>query len=256
MKRYAIFGLIAFACFSVRAETLELTGIRYAGYTTNAVPAGFSILAVPFSGFDTNGFTLANASLNELISTNGLTIGDRLIVFNEASTNYNYYSLTGTGWNPLPVAEIGTGSTNYVTILPGESLSTITKAQGYAFWLKTTNATIAQLQGIVNTNAAGVSIAANSFTLIGNALPGALDLNDPSFTNANTWCTVGPPGFGDEIHVVAGSNYVKNVFVGGRWKLVEQPLGSTVFTNDAANISAGSGLWYLRHGTNATFKLP
>jgi len=245
MKKYTILSVVALACFTLTGA--EMSGTRYAGFTTNAVPVGFSIVAVPFSGFDTNSFSPASLSLEALISTNGLTIGDRLVAFDESATNYLYYALTATGWDPLDVTEVGPDSTNHVVNAP--ALSTITRAQGYAFWLKTTNASTVYLQGIVNTNnEAGVAIAANKFTLVGNALPTELVLNTTSFTNANPWFTPGPPGFGDEIHVVNGSNYVKNVFYAGRWKLVEQPLGSTVFTNDSANIPAGSGMWYLRIG--------
>jgi hypothetical protein len=250
MKKFTVFSALALGCLSMQAA--ELTGIRYAGYTTTSVPAGFSIVAVPFSGFDTNSFSTSNLSLAALISTNGLSIGDRLIAFDEASVNYYYYSLIATGWNPLTVVNVSPDSTNHVVDAP--ALSTIAKAQGYAFWLKTANPTTAYLQGVVNTNAA-VAIAANAFTLIGNALPTALDLNAPAFTNANLWFTAGPPGFGDEIHVVNGSNYVKNVFFSGSWKLVEQTPSNTVFTADSANIPAGSGVWYKRIGSSANFIL-
>jgi hypothetical protein len=248
MKKYAIFGLMVLACFTVKAQ-FELTGVRYAGYTTNAVPAGFSILAVPFGGFDTSNFVTNNISLEALISTNGLSIDDRLIVFNEANTNYYYYTLTGTGWSALDVADIGTSSTNFVTIIPGQPLSTIAKAQGYAFWLKTTNATIAQLQGVVNTNAAGITIAAGtSFTLVGNTLPSVLNLNSDSFTN-NTWFTAGPPGRGDEIHVVSGNAYIQNVYYGGGWKKITYTTTNVVYSVPSDPIPAGSGMWYLRRGT-------
>jgi hypothetical protein len=251
MKKYTVISACALACLTMRAA--ELDGIRYAGYTTNAVPAGFSIVAVPFSGFDTTSFLSTNLSLEALISTNGLTVGDRLIAFNEANTNYYYYALTATGWDPLDVTEVTPDSTNHVINAP--ALSSITKAQGYAFWLKTQNATTAQLQGIVNTNATSVAVAANALTLLGNALPTALDLNDSGFKTDNTWFTDGPPGIGDEIHVVNGSAYTKNVFFSGNWKLVQQTPSNTVFTADAATIPAGSGVWYNRRGGSATFIL-
>jgi hypothetical protein len=248
MKKYAIFGLMALACFSLKAAPLELDGMRYAGYTTNAVPAGFSILAVPFSGFDTNSFTSTNLSLNALISTNGLTTGDRLIVFNETTTNYYYYALTGTGWNPLAVAEIGTGSTNFVKIITGDNLSTVLKAKGYAFWLKSQNPTTAQLQGIVDTNLIVIAIAENAFTLIGNALPTALELNSDSFTN-NTWFTAGPPSVGDEVYVVSGTNYLRNIYYNGSWQYAQQTTTNTVLS-PASQIPAGAGVWFRRRGSS------
>lgn len=248
MKKYAIFGLMVLACFNVKAQ-FELTGVRYAGYTTNAVPAGFSILAVPFGGFDTSNFITNNISLEALVSTNGLAINDRLIVFDEGSMNYYYYNFTGTAWTNLLVTELGGDSTNHVVDAP--LLSTITKAQGYAFWLKTTNATIAQLQGVVNTNAAGVLVATNVLTLVGNALPTALNLNSASFTNANPWFLSYSPdtGPGDEILVVSGgTNYVRNVFIDGQWK----KNSGTQLSDD---VPAGAGLWFFRRGDTQTFKL-
>jgi hypothetical protein len=245
MKKVTIFSLMALACFSITAAPVELPGIRYAGYTTNAVPAGFSILAVPFSGFNTNSFAITNLSLEALVSTNGLAANDRLIVFDEASANYYYYQFTGSSWTNLLVTELGGDSTNYVVNAP--EFSTLTKAQGYAFWLKTTSATTAQLQGIVNTNDAGVVVAANAFTLVGNGLPSPLDLNAPAFTNANPWFTaydadVGP---GDEILVVSGTNYVRNVFIEGSWK-------KTSDYTSSATIPAGAGVWFLRRGSSQT----
>lgn len=251
MKKYTVISACALACLTMRAA--ELDGVRCAGYTTNAVPAGFSILAVPFSGFDTTSFASTNLSLESLISTNGLIDGDRLIAFDESTKNYFYYELTAGVWDALNVTEVTPDSTNHVVNAP--ELSTITKAQGYAFWLKTQNATTAQLQGIVNTNATSVAVVANALTLLGNALPTALDLNDTDFKADNGWFTPGPPGIGDEIHVVNGSAYTKNVFFGGNWKLVEQTPSNTVFTADAATIPAGSGVWYNRRGGSATFTL-
>ncbi|MEI6645917.1 MAG: hypothetical protein WCP12_07745 [bacterium] len=244
MKKYTVLSVLALACCSMKAAELDGTG--FAGYTTNTVSQGFSIVAVPFSGFDTNSFTFTNLSLNALILTNGLSIGDRLIAFDETSQNYSYYSLTSTNWNPLQVTDVAPDTTNrVVNALP---LSGFTKAQGYAFWLKTQSATTTvYLQGAVNTNAS-VAVA-SGFSLIGNALPTPLQLNDSSFTNANPWFTAGPPGFGDEIHAVVGTNYVKNVYINSRWKQVEYPSTGAVFTNDAAIIPAGTGVWFKRIGT-------
>lgn len=253
MKQYTVLSVLALACLSMQAA--EIDGTRFAGYTTSTVPKGFSIVAVPFSGFDTNSFANTNLSLEALISTNGLAIGDRLIAFDEASTNYYYYSLTATGWDPLNVTEVTPeDSTNRVVNAP--ALSSFTKAQGFAFWLKTASATTVYLQGVVNTNEAGVAVVANGFTLIGNALPTTLNLNDSTFKAANNWFTAGPPGFGDEIHVVVnGSNYVKNVYISGSWKQVDQTPSNTVFTVDSATIPAGSGVWYKRIGSSQNFIL-
>jgi len=248
MKKVTIFSLMALACFSITADPVELTGVRYAGYTTNAVPAGFSILAVPFSGFNTNSFATTNLSLEALISTNGLASGDRLIAFDEGSTNYYYYSLTATGWTNLLVTELGGDSTNHVVNAP--PLASITKAQGYAFWLKTASATTAYIQGVVKTNDIEVTIAANAFTLVGNALPEALNLNSTSFTNANPWFATYNPatGLADEIHVVSGTNYVRNIFVDGVWKKNSGLV-------DADQVPAGAGLWFLRRGDSQILKL-
>jgi len=250
MKKYAILGLMALTCFSVKAAELELSGIRYAGYTTNAVPTGFSILAVPFSGFDTNSFATTNLSLEALVSTNGLSVGDRLIVFNEATTNYYYYSFTGESlplsWTNLLVTELGGASTNHVVDAP--KLSALTKAQGYAFWLKTLGPRTNQLQGIVNTNVAGVEIAANAMTLVGNALPSPLNLNSVAFTNANNWFTAFSDGVGDTITVVTNNVCVGHVFYGGRWI-------RTSDYQDAEDIPAGAGVWFLRVGETKTLKL-
>lgn len=243
MKKYTVLSVIALACLSMQAA--ELTGTRFAGYTTCDVTAGFSIVAVPFSGFNTSSFEYTGISLDKLISTNGLAISDRLIAFDEATANYWYYELKSDGWYSLDVSELGEGSTEHIVNAP--ELSTITKAQGYAFWLRTENPTTVYLQGVVNTDAGGVTVAANKFTLIGNALPTPLNLNDSSFIAANDWFKPGPPGFGDEIHVVNGSAYVQNVYVSGRWKLVEQIPGKTIFTTDSASIPAGSGVWYYRN---------
>lgn len=253
MKKYTVLSVMALTCLSMQAA--ELDGVRYAGYASKSVPGGYAILAVPFSGFDTAAFVSTNLSLDSLISTNGLAVGDRLLAFDESTKNYYYYELTGSGWDPLDVTDVLPDSTNRVVNAP--PLSTITKAQGYAFWLKTQSATTAYLQGIVNTNAAGVSVsAATSFTLVGNAMPAALDLNNADFKAANTWFTAGPPGVGDEIHVVNGTGYTKNVFFSGNWKLVEQTPSNTVFTADSATIPAGSGVWYLRRaGASATLVL-
>lgn len=249
MKKYTVLSVLAMACLSMQAA--ELTGTRFAGYTTCAVPEnGFSILAVPFSGSDATGFIQANISLDDLISKNELTDGDRLIAFDEATTNYYYYELTDGVWVPLEVSAIGTNYLNKIEIIKGPELSTVTKPQGYAFWLKTKNATTAYLQGVVNTNEASVAVAADSFTLIGNALPTALDLNDSAFTNANNWCTPYDPvaGPGDEIHVANGSSYLRNVFIEGAWK------NSTTHA-PSDPIPAGSGVWYLRRGTGQTLKV-
>jgi hypothetical protein len=251
MKKYTVISACALACLTMRAA--ELDGVRYGGYATKALPGGFAIVAVPFSGYDTTSFASANLSLGSLISTNGLADGDRLIAFDESTKNYFYYELEAGAWNPLEVLDVLPDSTNNVVNAP--ALSTITKAQGYAFWLKTANATTAYLQGVVNTNATEVAIAANALTLLGNALPTALDLNASGFKSDNTWFTDGPPGFGDEIHVVNGTGYTKNVFISGNWKLVEQTPSNTVFTADSATIPAGSGVWYNRRGTSATFVL-
>lgn len=250
MKKYTVLSVLALACFNLQAAEFDGTG--FAGYTTNTVSKGFSIVAVPFSGFDTNSFAFTNLSLEALILTNGLSIGDRLIAFDEASTNYSYYSLTSTNWTPLKITEVATqDSTNRV--IDALPLSTFTKAQGYAFWLKTQSATTTvYLQGAVNTNAS-VAVA-TGFSLIGNALPTDLELNS-SFTNANPWFAMGPPGFGDEIHVVVGTNYVKNVYVGGKWKRVEYPSTGAVFTNDSAIIPAGSGVWFKRIGISTNLVL-
>jgi hypothetical protein len=252
MKKFTVISACALAYLTMQAAELE--GVRYGGYTTNAVPQGFSILAVPFSGFDTNSFTTTNLSLSALISTNGLTIEDRLIAFNEATTNYYYYALTSGGWSALNVAQIGTVSTNYVVIVNNPpALSNVLKAQGYAFWLRTQNSTTAYLQGVVDENETSVAIASNSWTLVGNALPSALDLNSSTFTNANTWFTPYSPvtGPGDEIHVVVnGSNYQQNVFFKGSWKLLENGQPTTPST-----VPAGAGVWFYRRGTNVTFKL-
>jgi len=252
MKKYTVLSALAFTCLTMKAA--ELDGVRYGGYTTNAVPAGFSIVAVPFSGVDTNSssFSVTNLSLEALISTNGLALGDRLIAFNEATTNYYYYTLTSTGWDSVEVANIGTGSTNFVKIVSGVPLSTVTKAQGYAFWLKSTNvATTVYLQGVVNTNASVAVAAGPSFTLVGNALPTALNLNSESFTN-NTWFFAGYPGRGDEIHVATtNGKYIKNVYYGGGWKKIEYTTSNTVYSAASDPIPAGSGMWYLRRGTSA-----
>lgn len=252
MKKYTVISALAFTCLTLQAAVLD--GVRYGGYATKSVSVGYTILAVPFSGFDTTSFALASISLDDLISKNGLTEGDRLIAFDEATSNYYYYELTSGAWDPLDVTELGEGvTTNHVVNAP--ALSTITKAQGYAFWLKTQGATTAQLQGVVNTNAAGIAVSANAYTLVGNALPTALDLNASAFKAANTWFTDGPPGIGDEIHVVNGTGYTKNVFVSGSWKLVEQTSSNTVFTADSATIPAGSGVWFNRRGGSETFVL-
>ena len=253
MKKYTVLSAVALTCFTLMGA--EMSGTRFAGYTTNVlVGTNFSIVAVPFSGFDTNAFAVASLSLDKLICTNGIPLGSRLIAFDEANKDYHYYSLEAAGWNPLTVNQVSPDSTNLVVNAP--PLSTILRAQGYAFWLKTTNGVAtAILQGVVNTNDTSVAIAADAFTLIGNALPTELLLNDSSFTNANPWFTAGPPGFGDEIHAVNGRTYLKNVFFGGRWKLVEQTPSNTVFTADSANIPAGSGVWYKRIGGSATFIL-
>jgi len=244
MKKYAIFGLITLACFSVTAAPLELEGIRYAGYTTNAVPAGFSILAVPFSGYNTNSFSTNSISLEALVSTNGLASGDRLIAFHEASMNYYYYNFTGTAWTNLLVTELGADATNHVVNAP--PLSTITNAQGYAFWLKAGSPRIVQLQGIVNTNAAGVVVVTNTLTLVGNALPTDLDLNAPAFISANPWfLSQSDNGLGDEILAVSGTNYVRNAFVEGNW------IKSSDYS-PSPTIPAGSGVWFLRRGNTQT----
>ncbi len=252
MKKYTIISACALACLTMRAA--ELDGVRYAGFATNALPGGFALVAVPFSGFDTTSFVSTNLSLGSLIATNGLADGDRLIAFDEATKNYFYYELTAGVWDPLDVTEVTPeDSTNHVVNAP--ALSTVTKAQGYAFWLKTANPTTAYLQGVVNTNATTVAVAANGLTLLGNALPTALDLNDSGFKSDNGWFTDGPPGIGDEIRVVNGTGYTKNIFFSGSWKLVEQTPSNTVFTADAATIPAGSGVWYNRRGGSATFTL-
>jgi hypothetical protein len=250
MKKYAIFGLMALTCFCVKAAELELSGIRYAGYTTNAVPAGFSILAVPFGGFNTNSFATTNLSLEALVSTNGLTINDRLIAFNEATTNYYYYSLTASGWSPLQVNQINSDVTNQIKVIEGPALSDLTKAQGYAFWLQAQNATNVYIQGVVNTNDTEVSIAANGYTLVGNALPTSLDLNSHSFTNANPWFKTYDPltGLADEIHVVSGTTYVRNVFIAREWR---KDSGEYL----SAQVPAGAGVWFLRRGSSQTLKL-
>ena len=250
MKKYTVLSVLALACFNVQAANFEGTG--FAGYTPKTVTKGFSIVAVPFSGFNTNSFAITNLSLEALILTNGLTMGDRLIAFDEASANYSYYKLEASGWTPLAITDVAPDTTNrVVNALP---LPTFTKAQGYAFWLKTQSAsTTVYLQGAVNTNAS-VEVA-NGFSLIGNALPTPLQLNDSSFTNANPWFTPGPPGYGDEIHAVVGSNYVKNVYYNGRWKRVEQTTTSTVFTVDSDTIPAGTGVWFKRIGISTNLVL-
>jgi hypothetical protein len=238
MKKYTVISACALACLTMRAA--ELDGVRYAGYTTNAVPAGFSILAVPFSGFNTTSFASTNLSLGSLIATNGLIDGDRLIAFDEATKNYFYYELNAGVWDPLEVIDVLPDSTNHVVNAP--ELLTFTKAQGYAFWLKTQNATTTYLQGIVNTNAAGVVVATNVFTLVGNALPTPLVLN-AAFTNDNPWfLSYSDTGPGDEILAVSGTNYARNIFIDGSWK--KSP-GGTV---DADPIPAGSGVWFFRRG--------
>lgn len=250
MKKYAIFGLMVLAGFSVKAAQFELDGIRYGGYTTNAVPAGFSILAVPFSGFNTNSFATTNLSLEALVSTNGLATGDRLIAFNEATTNYYYYVFNGTVWNALNVTQIGTDATNQVVVVQGPPLSSLAKAQGYAFWLQSSSATTTFLQGVVDTNNTGVLIAANGFTLVGNALPTSLDLNSHSFTNANPWFTTYDPitGLADEIHVVSGTSYVRHVFISRVWQMNSGQ-------DDSTPLPAGVGVWFLRRGSSQTLKL-
>ena len=244
MRKYTIISACALACLTMRAA--ELDGVRFAGYTTSAVPAGFTILAVPFSGFDTTSFLTANLSLEALISTNGLAINDRLIAFNEATKDYYYYELRAGGWYSLDVNELGSDSTNHVVNAP--ELSTFTKAQGYAFWLKTANPTTAYLQGVVNTNAAGVVVATNALTLVGNAMPEALVLNSVAFMNDNPWFLSYSPetGPGDEILAVSGTNYVRNIFIEGSWK--KSP-GGTV---NADPIPAGSGVWFFRRGETKT----
>ncbi len=250
MKKYAILGLMALTCFSVKAAELELSGIRYAGYTTNALPAGFSILAVPFGGFNTNSFATTNLSLEALVSTNGLTSGDRLIAFNETTTNFYYYSWTPSGWTPLQVSQINSDVTNQIKVIQGPALSDLTKAQGYAFWLQAQNATNVYIQGIVNTNDTEVQIAANGFTLVGNALPTSLDLNSHSFTNANPWFTTYDPatGLADEIHVVSGTSYVRHVFISRVWQMNSGKDNSTP-------LPAGVGVWFLRRGDSQPLKL-
>jgi hypothetical protein len=249
MKKYSVICALALTCFTLQAA-FELDGVRYGGYTTNAVPAGFSILAVPFGGFNTNSFATTNLSLEALISTNGLAINDRLIAFDEATTNYYYYVLESSGWTPLNVTQIGSGVTNEIKVVQGPALSGLTKAQGFAFWLQTQNATTAYLQGVVDTNDIGVAIAANAFTLVGNALPSELLINSVAFTNANPWFAAYSPetGPGDEIHVVDGTNYIRNVFIEGRWKK------NSGFA-DSDNVPVGAGLWFLRRGNSQTFKL-
>jgi hypothetical protein len=246
MKKYTVISACALACLTIQAAELQFNGTRYAGYATNAVPAGFSILAVPFSGFNTNSFAITNLSLEALISTNGLAINDRLIAFNEATEDYYYYELRSEGWYSLDVSELGADSTNHVINAP--ELSTFSKAQGYAFWLKTTNATTAYLQGVVNTNAAGVVVTTNKLTLVGNALPSALVLNSVAFTNDNPWFLSYSPetGPGDEILAVSGTNYARNIFIEGSWK--KSP-GGTV---NADPIPAGSGVWFFRRGDTQT----
>jgi hypothetical protein len=253
MKKYAILGLMALTCFSVKAAQFELNGIRYGGYTTNVVPTGFSILAVPFSGFNTNSFAITNLSVEALVSTNGLESGDRLIVFDEDGDPvpcYYYYNFTGTAWTNLLTTELTEGE-NFVANAP--PLSTLKKAQGYAFWLKAGGPRTAQLQGVVNTNAAGIAIKADFWTLIGNSLPMALDLNSDSFTN-NTWFTPGPPGVGDEIHVVSGSNYLQNIYYNGSWQYAQQTTTNTILS-PASSIPAGAGVWYRRRGSSQTLIL-
>jgi hypothetical protein len=188
--------------------------------------------------------------LEALVSTNGLTINDRLIAFNEATTNFNYYKLTASGWTPLQVADIGGDVTNQIEIVQGDPLSDLTKAQGYAFWLKTQNPTTAYIQGVVNTNDIEVSIAANGFTLVGNALPTSLELNSHSFTNANPWFATYDPatGLADEIHVVSGTTYVRNVFISREWR---KNSGADL----SAQVPAGAGVWFLRRGSSQTLKL-
>lgn len=246
MKKYTVLSAIALACFTLTGA--EMSGTRYAGYTTNVlVGTNFSMVAVPFSGFDTNAFTLTSLALNNLICTNGIPMGSRLIAFDEANKDYHYYSLDATGWNPLTVIQVSPDSTNLVVDAP--PLSTILRAQGYAFWLKTTNGVAtAILQGIVNTNASSVAIATNAFTLVGNALPTELDLNNSSFTN-NTWFFAGVPGRGDEIHVASNGKYIKNVYYGGGWKKIEYTT-NTVYSAASDLIPAGSGMWFLRRGTS------
>ena len=252
MRKYTIISACALACLTMRAA--ELDGIRFAGYASKAVPGGFTILAVPFSGFDAASYASTNLSLDAVLSKSGLAEGDRLIAFNESTKDYFYYELTSGAWDPLDVVDVSPeDSTNHVVNAP--ALSTITKAQGYAFWLKTANPATVYLQGVVNTNATTVSVAANGLTLLGNALPTALDLNESGFKADNGWFTDGPPGIGDEIHVVNGTGYTKNVFFSGNWKRVEQTPSNTVFTADAATIPAGSGVWYNRRGASATFTL-
>jgi hypothetical protein len=248
MKKYTVLSVLALACFNMQAAELEGTG--FAGYTANTVSKGFSIVAVPFSGFNTNSFAFTNLSLEALVLTNGLSIGDRLIAFDETSKNYSYYRLDASGWVPLQITDVTPDSTNRVINAP--ALSTFNKAQGYAFWLKTSNeVTTVYLQGIVNTNAAGVAIAAGpSFTLVGNAWPTALDLNTSAFTN-NTWFFAGPPGRGDEVHVVNNGTYLKNVYHNGGWKKVVYTSSNTVYSAASDPIPAGSGMWYLRRGTSA-----
>lgn len=250
MKKYTVLSVLALACLNLQAA--ELDSVRFAGYTTNAVPAGFSIVAVPFSGFNTNSFAITNLSLEALILTNGLSSGDRLIAFDEATTNYCYYAWTVDGWDPLNIDEIAPDSSNRViNALP---LSDITKARGYAFWLKTASEKTVYLQGIANTSEAGVSVMAGGFTLIGNALPSPLELNSLAFTNANKWFTDGPSGVGDEIFVVSGTNYQRNIYFNGSWQYAQQTDTNTILTT-ALTIPEGSGVWYRRRGTNVTFKL-
>lgn len=247
MKKYTVFSVMALTCLSMKAA--ELIGERFAGYTTQTVPAGFSIVAVPFSGFDMTDFVTANLSLDKLISTNGLVVGDRLIAFNEETKNYYYYDFTENGWDPLDVTELGGDSTNHVVTAP--ALSTITEPQGYAFWFKPSAQRTLLLQGIANTNAVGVVVAANMWTLVGNALPASLDLNAVAFINANPWFLSYSPdtGPGDEIQVVNGTGYLRYYFFDGRWKKAPG------YTVDADPILAGSGVWFFRRGDTQTLSV-
>ena len=223
-----------------------ISSVATVGVMRVSSPLPNAVVAVPWRSMAYATTNKVNVAAGDAVNPNGITTGDMILSYNQATTNFNAWSIGSDGaWNGLATVNKG-----------GVSIASPTNtffALGSAFWLVRSEPTtggatncfylIGRYTGeSYEVPLAGGTVESPGNTLVANPTTEDIDLNDLAFT--------GSIAAGDRIVMqsVAGAQitYTRKNDKWGR-KVMETYRGRLrqKWVEDGTN-TVGTGFWYIR----------
>ncbi len=194
-----------------------------------------TVIAVPWVGLDGTAITISN-----LVNTTTLTAGDKLYMYNDDGTWYEYTKSAGGVWTGAEtITPTGTHSAESQVVQRGTGL-VLQRAESGA------GGTVL-LAGRVDSGTITTTIAANGKTLFANPTTDAVAITN-KFTGATLGDTITIPlnNGSTDIYTFNGSEWGKTTRVSYQRKIgnTTRTSYSNVWETCTSSIPAGTGAWY------------